>query len=160
MVFTRCQAFISVLIVSPWNGLLGSAENGGIILPDLSFLGQLETAYYITTERRTEFFFPKRFDNGMVEHSCLVIPGYSGNEVTCMWNVSPGAGPAPVEPMIYPAEMSGKIRAEWQVMYRDTVTGRSIPMIHPVDYWVVALDYPPDLRVRVETLPSSGRTVR
>ena len=150
------QAFIGVLIVSLWSGLYGSDENGGIILPDLSFLGQLETAYYITTERRTEFFFPKRFDNGMVVHSCLVIPGYSGNEVTCMWNAVPGAGPAPVEPMIYPAEMSGKIHAEWQVMYLDAATGRTVPIIHPVDYWVVAMDYPPDLRLRVATLPAPG----
>ena len=153
MMFPRKHALVGVLIVSLWNGLHGSDENG-----DLSFLGQLETAYYITSERRTEFFFPKRFDNGMVEHSCLVIPGYSGNEVTCMWNVLPGGGPAPVEPMIYPAEMSGTIHAEWQVMYRDTATGRSIPIIHPVDYWVVAMDHPPDLRVRVETLPPPGMT--
>lgn len=94
----------------------------------------------------------------MVVHSCLVIPGYSGNEVTCMWNTIPGAGPAPVEPMIYPAEMSGKIHAEWQVMYLDAATGRSIPVIHPVDYWVVAMDYPPDLRLRVATLPAPGIT--
>lgn len=149
---------VTLILLLQWHGLQGE---GDVYSVDLSFLSKFETAYFIASEKRTEFFFPKRLDDGSVQHACLILPALSGSEVSCMSAASRSSEQvtSPTEAVKYAAELRGKFHGEWHILYRNAQTGVSSPVIEYVDYWVVAMETAPDLRVRVSMFPLAGSLV-